>query len=261
METLTFKQVIQQPVVPASFLFSFLFLGSSFFLFVHHISKKPFTVQLANQDLHQKQIEKQISWFLTLLSSLVCTIVSIPFVIQFFHSDLDMKLLGMDNQFHTGFICFFITYLILDLTLGCLFYRNRITLMTGWIHHIFYILTLSCFLRLQISSLFTVASILELPTLVLAAGSMVHEWRSDLLFGSTFFVLRLVAHAWMMVALKRHHRIQFMWIVALVIYPLHIYWFYGKCISPTVTDDLANTGCITRNCSDPYKKIRQTKKI
>lgn len=227
METLTFKQVIQQPVVPASFLFSFLFLGGSFFLFVYNINKKS---SLVNQDLRQKQIEKQTSWFLTLLSSLVCTIVSIPFVIQFFYSDLDMQLLGIDNRFHSGFICFFITYLILDLVLGSFFYRSRITLMTGWVHHIFYILTLSCFLRLQISSLFTVASILELPTLILAAGSMVHEWRSDFLFGSTFFILRLVAHAWMMVALKRYHRIQFMWIVALVIYPLHIYWFYGKCI-------------------------------
>lgn len=219
-EILTLKQVFQQPIVPTSFLFSFLFLGGSFFLF---ISK-----QRSNKNLTKQTFEKQVSWYLTLVSSLICTIVSIPFVIQFFHHDLDMELLATDNQFHTGFICFFSSYLILDLGLGYIYYRNRITLATGWVHHLFYIVLLTWFLRLQVSSLFTATSILELPTLILAAGSMQHEWRSDFLFGSTFFILRLVAHAWMMVNLKKYHRIEFMWIVALVIYPLHIYWFYGK---------------------------------
>lgn len=217
---ITLIQVLEQPVVRASFAASFSILGGSFFVFRHYLYKE--------QHHTRRQREKQTSWFLTLASSLVCTLVSVPFVVQFFCSDLDMELLGIDNRFHTGFVCFFISYLILDLVLGSIYYPKRITLMTGWVHHLFYIFTLSWFLRLQISSLFTVTSILELPTLILAAGSMVHEWRSDLLFGSTFFVLRLVAHAWMMVALKRHHRIEFMWIVALVIYPLHMYWFYGK---------------------------------
>lgn len=220
---LTLIQVLEQPVVQATFAASFSILGGSFFIFRYHLYKES-----TAQQHHNTRREKQTSWFLTLLSSLVCTIVSIPFVIQFFYADLDMELLGIDNRFHTGFVCFFISYLVLDLVLGSVYYPKRITLMTGWVHHLFYIFTLSWFLRLQISSLFTVTSILELPTLILAAGSMVHEWRSDLLFGSTFFVLRLVAHAWMMVALKRHHRIPFMWIVALVIYPLHLYWFYGK---------------------------------
>jgi hypothetical protein len=217
---ITLIQVLKQPVVHVSFTASFIILGGSFFLFRYYLYKE------INTNLNRQ--EKQTSWLLTLISSLVCTIVSIPFVIQFFHADLDMELLGIDNQFHTGFICFFISYLILDLVLGSIYYPKRITLMTGWAHHLFYIFTLTWFLKLQISSLFTVTSILELPTLILAAGSMVHEWRSDFLFGSTFFVLRLVAHAWMMVALKRYHRIQFMWIIALIIYPLHIYWFYGE---------------------------------
>lgn len=237
METLTLYQVLQQPVVPASFLFSFTFLGSSFFLFLYK-------QQAENRDQIHRFNEKQVSWFLTLISSLVCTIISIPFVIQFFHSDLDMALLDTDNQFHTGFICFFISYLVLDLVLGSIYYRQRITFMTGWVHHLFYIMTLFWFLRLQISSLFTIASILELPTLILAAGSMEHEWRSDLLFGSTFFILRLVAHAWMMIALKKYHRIQFMWIVALIIYPLHMYWFYGKHLQVCLTHTYVILGII-----------------
>lgn len=217
--TLTVHQVLQQPVVPIALLFSLTFLGGSFFLFLY-------TQRTKNE--HHRFDEKKASWFLTFISSLVCTMVSIPFVVQFFYFKLDMALLATDSAFHTGFICFFISYLILDLVLGSIYYRRRIMLMTGWVHHLFYILTLFWFLRLKISSLFTVASILELPTLILAAGSMEHKWRSDFLFGSTFFMLRLVAHAWMMSALKRYHRVQFIWVVALVIYPLHVYWFSGR---------------------------------
>lgn len=212
MEALTAYQVLQQPIVPVSMLFSLTLLGCGF-SYIHE---------------NHRFSEKQLSWFLTFVSSLICTLVSIPFVVQFFYHGLDMTLLFTDSVFHTGFICFFISYLILDLVLGSIYYRQRIKLVTGWIHHLFYIVTLFWLLRLKIASLFTVASILELPTLILAVGSMKHEWRSDYLFGLTFFVLRLVAHAWMMVALKRYHRIVYIWIIALIIYPLHMYWFYGK---------------------------------
>lgn len=217
-------QIIQQPIVRFSFLFSFLFLGGGFYVGRYYINNGTPKNKIDREQI----IEKQTSWVLTLISSCICTVLSTPFVIQFMFSDFDMQLLGLDNEFHTGFICFFISYLILDLGLGSIYYRKRITLITGWVHHIFYIILLFWFLRLKISSLFTVTSILELPTFILAAGSIVHEWRSDVLFGSTFFILRLVAHAWMMIALKRYHRIQFMWIVALIIYPIHLYWFYGN---------------------------------
>lgn len=212
-------QVLQQPVVPTSMLFSLTLLNSVFFLFLY--------IQHAKHECSPFN-EKRLSWVLTFTSSLICTLVSIPFVIRFIYSGMDMALLSKDSAFHTGFICFFISYLVLDLVLGSIYYRQRITLVTGWIHHMFYIVALFWLLRLKIASLFTVASILELPTLILAAGSMKHEWRSDYLFGSTFFALRLVAHAWMMVALKRYHRIGYIWILALIIYPLHMYWFYGK---------------------------------
>lgn len=231
---LSLYQVFQQPIVPVSFLGSFLFLGWCFF------SIKP------NLNM------KQTSWILTLISSLVCTLVSIPFVIQFLHSKLDMRLLDTDSKLHTAFTCFFISYLILDLSLGSIYYRERVTIMTGWIHHLFYIAVLFWFLRLQISSLFTVASILELPTVILAIGSMDHELRSDLLFGSTFFLLRLVAHAWMTIALKKYHRIKVIWIVALVIYPLHLYWFYGKLYILTSIQ--------THSCSDRYRTYQSKEK-
>lgn len=211
--SLTLTQVFQQPIVPLSFLASFLSLGGFFYGCIYTGVAKT---------------EKQISWLLTFASSLVCTIISTPCFYKFWRSGWDIRLLGMESTWHTASVCFFITYLILDLTMGSLYYRRRITFLTGWFHHTLYILILLWFLRLRTASFFCTAAILEVPTLVLALGSLKQSWRCDFLFASSFFVLRLVMHAWMIHELKQHHRVQSLWMVAVVVFPLHLYWFYGK---------------------------------
>ncbi|KAI7882891.1 hypothetical protein K492DRAFT_185640 [Lichtheimia hyalospora FSU 10163] len=210
--SLTLTQVFQQPIVPLSFLASFISLGGFFYGCIYTGVAKT---------------EKQISWLLTFASSLVCTIISTPCFYRFWRSGWDIRLLGVESTWHTASVCFFITYLILDLTMGSLYYRRRITFLTGWFHHTLYILILLWFLRLRTASFFCTAAILEVPTLILALGSLKQSWRCDFLFASTFFVLRLVMHAWMIHELKQHHRVQSLWMVAVVVFPLHLYWFYG----------------------------------
>ncbi|RCI07284.1 hypothetical protein CU098_014018 [Rhizopus stolonifer] len=199
VQKLSLIQVFSLPIVPISFLLSF----TSLVLFFYYI-KNRFV-----------KTDKQVSWILTFASSLVCTVVSIPYFLSFWKSGWDMNLLSMDSNFHTAMVCFFISYLVLDLFLGSIYYRQRITVLTGWIHHP---LT-SC--------------LLELPTLLLALGSFSDQWRCDLLFASTFFVLRIVFHTNMIVALKEHHRLQMLWMVALAIFPLHAYWFYADTLAIT----------------------------
>ncbi|KAI8331839.1 hypothetical protein BC941DRAFT_315885, partial [Chlamydoabsidia padenii] len=193
-----------------SFLTSFLGLGIYFFL-----------------SLKVAKTEKQISWILTFASSVVCTLVSIPYYGRFWRSGWDMQQLGTESNVHTALVCFFITYLVLDLSLGSYFYKSRITIATGWIHHSIYIVILFWLMRCRSASFFTVNAILELPTVILAVGSMRARWRSDLLFACSFFALRLVYHAWMIVAVRQHHRIESLWLVAVLVFPLHVYWFYG----------------------------------
>ncbi|CAO3632805.1 unnamed protein product [Cunninghamella echinulata] len=209
---LTLYQVITQPLVPISFLISMIGLGLYFFLSIKMgIAKN----------------EKQISWLLTLASSVVCTIVSLPYYYRFYSSGWDMQLLGMESTIHTCLVCFFMTYLILDLTLGSIYYKSRITIATGWIHHSIYIVILFWLMRCKSTSFFTVNAILELPTVILALGSMKASWRCDVLFACSFFALRLVYHAFMILAVKQYHRIESLWLVATLVFPLHIYWFYG----------------------------------
>jgi hypothetical protein len=213
IQNLTLTQVLTQPIVPISFLASFTSLISFFFYCI----KSGFT-----------KTDKQISWILTFASSLVCTVISIPYFFSFWRSGWDMNLLSVDSNFHIALACFFITYLVLDLSLGSIYYRNRITILTGWIHHPLYIGILFWLLKSRSSSFFSASCLLELPTLLLALGSFRDHWRCDLLFASTFFVLRLVFHSYMIIALKQSHRLETLWIVAVAVFPLHLYWFYGK---------------------------------
>ncbi|KAI8882451.1 hypothetical protein K501DRAFT_186663 [Backusella circina FSU 941] len=211
-QKLTLLEVFSQPIVPASFFISITSLVG----FFYYCIKSGFT-----------KTEKQISWILTFASSLVCSIVSIPYFFTFWRSGWNIHLLEVDTDFHKAMICFFISYLVLDLTLGSIYYRKRITLLTGWIHHPLYIAILFWLMRSRSSSFFSTNGILELPTLLLALGFFKAEWRCDLLFAGSFFILRLVFHACMVAGLKQDHRLTELWQVAVLVYPLHVYWFYG----------------------------------
>ncbi|KAI9310722.1 hypothetical protein BX666DRAFT_2032658 [Dichotomocladium elegans] len=209
---LTVTQVLHQPIVPISFFGSVVGLAIFFFGCIY--------AGLATT-------KKQISWLLTFASSLVCTLISVPCFYDFWISGGDIRLLAIEQRWHTAACCFFMAYLVLDLGLGSLYYRDRITFWTGWFHHCLYIFILIWFMRWKTSSFFCTAAILELPTLVLAAGSLNAAWRSDFMFASSFFLLRLVLHARMILELKYYHRVECIWLVAVIVFPLHLYWFYG----------------------------------
>ncbi|KAI8372845.1 uncharacterized protein BYT42DRAFT_547887 [Radiomyces spectabilis] len=212
MHKLTLGQLFVQPVIPISFILSFSTLIAFFFYCIRSGRAKN---------------EKQVSWLLTFASSFVCTFASIPYFWRFWYSGWDMRYVQGQTNFDMALVCFFISYLVLDLSLGSLYYKNRITVATGYVHHTLYVIILFWLMRQRSASFFVVNSLLELPTLILAVGSLKQKWRCDFLFAFTFFLLRLVFHGWMIFALKDSHRIDKLWMVAVCMYPLHLYWFYG----------------------------------
>ncbi|CAO3627384.1 unnamed protein product [Cunninghamella blakesleeana] len=191
---------------------SLLFLSTTFFICKEH--------QLFTN-------KKQLSWILTFASSLVCTIASIPRMYRFWKSGYDMYWLALNTNNDIAIVCFFQIYLFLDLALGYRYYKSQIRWVTGWLHHSIYLLLLCWFLKRRISSFFVTAAILELPTLILAIGSLHPPWRSDNLFAISFFFFRLVFHTSMIRLLKHHHHVRPLWLIALGILPLHLFWFYG----------------------------------
>lgn len=104
------------------------------------------------------------------------------------------------------------------------------------VHHTLYV-ALGCFLQSKNASIsLALAFPEELPTFILALGTVVPSWRSDTLFGWTFFATRLLYHGWYLLSsayfsyfqLDSHERSSRDHVAVLALSSamiLHIFWF------------------------------------
>ncbi|KAG0356720.1 hypothetical protein BG005_004332 [Podila minutissima] len=84
------------------------------------------------------------------------------------------------------------SYLVVDLTMGRKYYRERISLIGGYVHHSMYLYICSVALYTD----YTVGMVLfffdEIPTAVLGTGFVFPQLRHDTLFGLVYFITRMV---------------------------------------------------------------------
>jgi hypothetical protein len=122
----------------------------------------------------------------------------------------------------------FVTFLVADILVGLVDYRAQLDLLTGWVHHTVYFVTLVWFLSLRMDSAFPSFTPCELPTFLLALGSVHKPWRLDLPMGVLFFLTRilyfggLVAAIWLAegpLAVRP-------WLGA-ALFALHSFWMRG----------------------------------
>jgi hypothetical protein len=144
---------------------------------------------------------------------------------------------GRDN-FSVVVMLMFGTTSIMDLALGWVYYREHLYLLTTWIHHIVYIWLMGLLitgdgyfvsLPSPYTPAFMCALIEELPTFILALGTVFPQCRQDLAFGVTFCLTRLMLHAYMLVYMIR---LGAPWLViGCYVNPLllHLHWFYTWC--------------------------------
>ena len=90
---------------------------------------------------------------------------------------------------------FFLAFLVCDLGIGAIDYPHKVDLLTGWIHHPIYFLLVLRTLRTHTSTALCAFFIEEVPTVVMAFGR-VGLWRSDLLFGISYLIFRVVWQAY-----------------------------------------------------------------
>lgn len=80
--------------------------------------------------------ERQKAWILTLFSSVVMSILSLYSFRKLLNVAFDIEALGgslvNDGVVSKAMVGFFITYLINDLVLGTMYYRDQINFLTGW---------------------------------------------------------------------------------------------------------------------------------
>jgi len=88
---------------------------------------------------------------------------------------------------------------VLDILLGLVFYSEHLHPLTSWFHHFAYFLL--CNWLVDIGEgycvFFTICCLEELPTFILALGSIWKSLRSDFWFGITFFILRICLHTYL----------------------------------------------------------------
>ncbi|GJE99976.1 hypothetical protein PsYK624_162530 [Phanerochaete sordida] len=173
--------------------------------------------------------ERQRSWVLSTLSSAIMTLVSLPFLWHWLKTgETDIL-----HAFADHACCFFIGYLASDLLVGSIHYRGSINLLTGWIHHFVY-MSLLTFIVIpnNFSTLFSTLSILELPTFLLAAGSLNPVFRNDYLFAAVFFSTRICFHIYIAAtyALRALSPAGGSWVPTIAlscVLPMHVLWMHG----------------------------------
>jgi hypothetical protein len=83
--------------------------------------------------------------------------------------------------------------LLMDLFVGIIEYRQKLDLLSGWVHHICYVIFLSIIYQYGWSNSFASCLICEVPTLAIAFGNIcVNRRLSNKLIAIVFFLTRIV---------------------------------------------------------------------
>ncbi|CAO3632505.1 unnamed protein product [Cunninghamella blakesleeana] len=174
--------------------------------------------------------ERQKAYVFSLLSSFLTSIGSLPLVYQVLFIKRGNILNLLDTTYETWSLVttvFFMTFLVLDLSIGSILYRKQIGLLTGWIHHITYLGLLFWVMKKRYTGLFITMCVLEIPTFLLALGSIHKPFRNDYVFATTFVSTRILFHAFMILNTFLFFHFHPMTIALTAFFPLHCYWFYG----------------------------------
>lgn len=131
-------------------------------------------------------------------------------------------------------IYFFQTFLVMDIVIGIMHYREQIQLLSGWIHHIFYFGLLSWLLYYKYGNGLCIFLPLEIPTTVLSLGHMNPEkFRNEIVFTLSFFIFRIVynaAMAFVFYQFTATYSTPAVYIPAAAVLLVHCYWFYGNLV-------------------------------
>ena len=129
-------------------------------------------------------------------------------------------------------VTFFVAFLTCDTIFGILNYREQFGLVTGWVHHVAYILLFGASIveRLPANTLMTTLPN-ELSSVVLGLAYVFPRARNDLLFGRVFFAVRVAYHGMLTYNCfsHRHHPSYeyWWWILFVLTLLIHVHWFRG----------------------------------
>lgn len=170
---------------------------------------------------------KQTAYILSVCNSFTLCICSIYLFICFYNKQFDENLYRLTLTPFQNFISlfslsYFMSYVIMDNILGFCYYHKYMLSLSGYAHHCFYFFVNIITMYYQRDMIFMLFFVSELPTFFLGLGSINNSFRTDYLFGITFFITRIVYHITMIYLLNMYKLIILFGGMASL---LHIYWF------------------------------------
>ncbi|KAG0274357.1 hypothetical protein BGZ95_009874 [Linnemannia exigua] len=127
----------------------------------------------------------------------------------------------------TAYCAYFVSYLICDLGLGMVYYRDFVDPLSGWAHHLFYLGVMSrATAQGNISTLFAMGTPIEVSTIFLATGHIFPTLRSDVVFATSFFLARIAYPIVLLPELILNVESRLCWKVGAMALLVHVYWFY-----------------------------------
>jgi len=185
--------------------------------------------------------EKRLSWALGAVNAFLVTVVSVVFFavrISDYKSYLTFESNGR-HHFHgvdnvSALTCiWFGTSMLVDLLFGLVYYRKYLGFLTAYVHHtvfmwIVYIARTGDGLFTKctpFAAIIVVLMIEELPTFLLALGTVFPSFRTDLGFGVSFGILRVALQGYSL-AYSIYSKADTVVTVLLgLTFALHVHWF------------------------------------
>ena len=114
----------------------------------------------------------------------------------------------------------------MDLLIGVFQYPKYLDPFSTIAHHIFYIAFIITLLAHHYSQGFILCFLMEVPTVMLSIGSVWKHLRSDIIFGITFLLTRIIYNVFLIHKLALIAFDGVIWKICTLVLCLHLYWFY-----------------------------------
>jgi len=177
-------------------------------------------------------------------------------------------LYGGDEFISRVVTLFFTASNIMDLVLGFTYYATYMDPLSTTTHHICYIILVYVLLDYHFCRGFMTCFFMEIPTCLLAVGTVFPGMRSDALFGVLFLISRILFNMFLSYRLyviyyAENERGGYIKDISVLILGLHLYWFskwignYGKKAAQAVKEKAAEIKS-RRNNKSPNSSVEKT---
>eukprot|EP01038_Epipyxis_sp_PR26KG_P005196 gene5196-7233_t len=166
------------------------------------------------------------SWLVMFFSSGILTLFGVYYLA---HTELDRNW-NVDHIYSEEYVSrfvllFFMAANIMDLALGITNYPEYMDPLSTIAHHFFYIAFIAILLYHRYSTGFMLCFPMELPTFVLATGTIWKSLRSDLAFGISFLLTRIMYNIYLAYQLAVISYEGLIWKICVGVLVLHLFWF------------------------------------